>query len=192
MKYKLNCYGWEAEFIVKSLTDEQVSKIENLMLERGTDDLADVSYDLLEEVDIDLMEDTLFHQCKPLDNNLMNFELEDETGKVILKFRIKDTSDIYDMVEDFEDPISFVAIPDLSNKNLYISVEENKGGLYYMEFESDEVPTAKDFACTHCSLDTQDGDWDYIDAIYFKGNPLEVSDYLDNITKGLTVELHKL
>ena len=34
-KYKLNCYGWSLEAIGKSLTDEQVKKIEDLMKKAG-------------------------------------------------------------------------------------------------------------------------------------------------------------
>jgi hypothetical protein len=34
-KYKLNCYGWLLEAIGKTLTDEQVKKIEDLMKKAG-------------------------------------------------------------------------------------------------------------------------------------------------------------
>ena len=52
-KYKLNCYGWSLEAIGKSLTDEQVKKIEDLMKKAGYEELWEVRYDLEELLEID-------------------------------------------------------------------------------------------------------------------------------------------
>jgi hypothetical protein len=60
-KYKLNCYGWSLEAIGKSLTDEQVKKIEDLMKKAGYEELWEVRHDLDELLDIDIWDGDLFH-----------------------------------------------------------------------------------------------------------------------------------
>jgi hypothetical protein len=77
----------------------------------------------------------------------------------------------------------------LQPRNTYLSVDENKGGLYYMEFESDEVPSSKDFTFTTGCIETPNGDWDFIDKIFYKGKELEIVDWLDNSGKSSTLEI---
>jgi hypothetical protein len=189
MKYKLNCYGWEAEFIGKVLTNEQVQQIKDLREEKGVDELWEIRFDL-EELGIEIWDGDLFHLSKPLHNGTMCFEVEDENGEIVLKFGIEDTSDIYEVIEDFDEYNSHEAFPE-ENKNIFITIDESKGGLFYCEFESDELPTPADFACSSGSVDTPDGDWDFVDSVFFKGNKLEVTDYLDNWGKAATVEIYE-
>ncbi len=190
MKYKLNCYGWEAEFLAKTLTNEQVQKINELKEKKEADELWEIRFDL-EELDIEIWDGDLFHITKPLDNGTMTFEVEDENGEIVLNFGIDDVSDIYEMIEDFDDYNSHEAYPE-ENKNVYISVDESKGGLFYCEFESDELPIPSDFACSPSSVDTPDDEWDIIDSIYFKGQKLEVTDYLDNWGKSSSVKIFEI
>ena len=77
-KYKLNCYGWSLEAIGKSLTDEQVKKIEDLMKKAGYEELWEVRYDLEELLDIDIWDGDLFHHSAGMDNGTIHFEVIDE------------------------------------------------------------------------------------------------------------------
>jgi len=190
MKYKLNCYGWEGEFLAKTLTNEQVEKVKQFKEERGVDELWEIRFDL-EELGIDIWNGDLFHISKPLDNGTLIFEVEDENGEIVLKFGYEDITDIHDMIEDFDEYVSHEAYPE-ENKNVYISIDESKGGLFYCEFESDEPPKPMDFACAPGSVDTPDGEWDIIDSIYFRGQKLEVTDYLDNRGKSSSVEIYEV
>lgn len=189
MRYKLNCYGWEAEFIGKTLTNEQVKEIKKLKEEKGVDELWKISFNL-EDLGIDVWDGDLFHLSKPLHNETTCFEVEDENGNIVLKLGVNETSDIYETIEGFDEYNSYDAFPK-EGENVLIIIDENKGGLFYCEFESDELPVAANFACSDGSVDTPDVDWDFVDSVFFKGNKLEVADYLDNSGKGATVEIYE-
>lgn len=199
-KYKLKVYGWEMEALAHSMTDEQVKQIQDLMEENEYDELGEARFDLEDEGIIeDMYMPDLFHMSAPMDNDTAFFEVEDELGNVVLNFDTKETGDIYDNVGD-DDVIetnypyqSYLAIPEDMDgvDNILIIIDENKGGIYEMEFESDETPTAKDFCYQSGSVDTPDGDWDFIHRIFFKNRLLEVSDHLDNRGKAATVEIYR-
>jgi hypothetical protein len=189
-KYKLNCYGWSLEAIAKSLTDEQVGKIKDLMKKAGYEELWEVRYELDELLDIDIWDGDLFHVSKAFDNGTMYFTVEDDVEKEILSFDIDQTGELDENYYEENEYVDYNAFPNETEpKNVYLSVDENKGGLYYMEFESDEVPNPKDFTFTTGSIGTPNGDWDFIDKIFYKGKELEVVDWLDNSGKSSTLEI---
>lgn len=191
MNYKLKTYGWSAEFIGKNLTDEQVEKIEQFKEEKGFDELWQLRFDLDSLLDIDIYDGDIFHVNKALDNDTMTFELEDEQGNTILSFGIEDIQTISSINEEWDDYISHRAFPLEKGENIYVSVDENKGGIWEFEIESETVPTKEDFTFCHGSVDFPDGDWDYIDRIFFRGQEIEPSDFLDNWGKASQVNIYK-
>ena len=189
-KYKLNCYGWSLEAIGKSLTDEQVKKIEDLMKKAGYEELWEVRYDLEELLDIDIWDGDLFHVSKAFDNGTMYFTVEDDMEKQVLSFDIDQTGELDENYYEENDYVGYDSFPNETEpRNVYLSVDENKGGLYYMEFESEEIPKPEDFTYTTGSVETPNGDWDFIDKIFYKGEELEVVDWLDNSGKSSTLEI---
>ncbi len=192
-KYTLNSYGWSMEAVGKSLTDEQVEQIKSKMEELGYTELYEIRHEL-DEFGIDIWDGDLFHTTRGSDNGTMFFEVEDENGNKVVEFGIEDTLDIYDMIEDFDENYSYTdynGFPQEDEpKNVYVSIDESKGGISTYEFECDEVPTAKDFATVRGSVATPDGDWDFIDKIFFKGQELEVYDWLDSTGKGSTTTIY--
>jgi len=189
-KYKLNCYGWSLEAIGKSLTDEQVKKIEDLMKKAGYEELWEVRYDLEELLDIDIWDGELFHVSKAFDNGTMYFTVEDDMEKQVLSFDIDQTGELDENYYEENDYVGYDSFPNETEpRNVYLSVDENKGGLYYMEFESEEIPKPEDFTYTTGSIETPNGDWDFIDKIFYKGEELEVVDWLDNSGKSSTLEI---
>ena len=189
-KYKLNCYGWSLEAIGKSLTDEQVKKIEDLMKKAGYEELWEVRYDLEELLDIDIWDGELFHVSKAFDNGTMYFTVEDDMEKQVLSFDIDQTGELDENYYEENEYVGYDAFPNETEpRNVYLSVDENKGGLYYMEFDSEEIPKPKDFTYTTGSIETPNGDWDFIDKIFYKGEELEVVDWLDNSGKSSTLEI---
>jgi hypothetical protein len=189
-KYKLNCYGWSLEAIGKSLTDEQVKKIEDLMKKAGYEELWEVRYDLEELLDIDIWDGELFHVSKAFDNGTMYFTVEDDMEKQVLSFDIDQTGELDENYYEENEYVGYDAFPNETEpRNVYLSVDENKGGLYYMEFDSEEIPKPEDFTYTTGSIETPNGDWDFIDKIFYKGEELEVVDWLDNSGKSSTLEI---
>jgi hypothetical protein len=189
-KYKLNCYGWSLEAIGKSLTDEQVKKIEDLMKKAGYEELWEVRYDLDKLLDIDIWDGELFHISKSFDNGTMYFTVEDDMEKEVLSFDIDETGDLDENYYEENEYVGYDAYPKEDEpRNVYLSVDENKGGLYYMEFDSEEIPKPEDFTYTTGSIETPNGDWDFIDKIFYKGEELEIVDWLDNSGKSSTLEI---
>lgn len=189
-KYKLNCYGWSLEAIGKSLTDEQVKKIEDLMKKAGYEELWEVRYDLEELLDIDIWDGELFHLSKAFDNGTMYFTVEDDMEKQVLSFDIDQTGELDENYYEENDYVGYDSFPNETEpRNVYLSVDENKGGLYYMEFDSEEIPKPEDFTYTTGSIETPNGDWDFIDKIFYKGEELEIVDWLDNSGKSSTLEI---
>ena len=189
-KYKLNCYGWSLEAIGKSLTDEQVKKIEDLMKKAGYEELWEVRYDLEELLDIDIWDGDLFHVSKAFDNGTMYFTVEDDMEKQVLSFDIDQTGELDENYYEENEYVGYDSFPNETEpRNVYLSVDENKGGLYYMEFDSEEIPKPEDFTYTTGSIETPNGDWDFIDKIFYKGEELEVVDWLDNNGKSSTLEI---
>jgi hypothetical protein len=198
-KYKLEMYGWEVEATGHSLTDEQVKQIQDLMETNGYSELWESRNDLEEEGIIDdLYNPDLFHVSRGLDNSGLWFSLKDDKDNEVLRFEPSDMEDIYEMLGDSADDIpyeGYLAIPGEGKNenidNILVVIDENKGGICeYEMFESDEVPTAKDFCVQHGDIATPDGDWDFISKVFYKGKDLEVYNHLDNRGKAATVEIY--
>jgi hypothetical protein len=200
MKYKLEMYGWEVEATGHSLTDEQVKSIQGLMETNSVDELWEIRHDIENEGIVDdLYNPDLYHVIRGLDNGSLWFLLKNEKDEEVLKFDISDMSDIYEVLGDAADDIpyeGYLVIPGEGDKsevdNILAIFDENKGGIAeYESFESDEVPTAKDFCLQTGDIGTPEGDWDFISKVFFKGKELEVYDHLDNSGKASTVEIYR-
>ena len=198
-KYKLEMYGWEVEATGHSLTDEQVKQIQDLMETNGYSELWESRNDLEEEGIIDdLYNPDLFHVSRGLDNSGLWFSLKDDKDNEVLRFEPSDMEDIYEMLGDSADDIpyeGYLAIPGEGKNenidNILVVIDENKGGICeYEMFESDEVPTAKDFCVQHGDIGTPEGDWDFISKVFYKGKDLEVYNHLDNRGKASTIEIY--
>lgn len=199
-KYKLEMYGWEVEATGHSITDEQVKSIQDLIKTKGVDNLWEVRFDLEDEGIIDdLYSPDLYHVSRGLDNGGLHFVVSDENNKEVLTFNGEDMGDIYETLGDAADDIpyeGYLAIPGEGDKkdvdNIFATFDENKGGVAEFEsFESDTLPTPKDFCYLSGDIGTPDGDWDFVSKVYFKGKELEVYDHLDNRGKSSTVEIYR-
>ncbi len=87
MKYTLNTYGWNGEFIGNSLTKEQTNKIELLKENRQVDELWEIRFDI---DDMDIWDGDLLHINKLFHNGTSYFEVINSDGEIILKFGIED------------------------------------------------------------------------------------------------------
>jgi hypothetical protein len=184
MKYTLNSYGWSAEFIGKTITKEQTKQIEDLMEERGVEELWEVRFDLDDEMGIDIWDGDLLHITKPLNNGNISFELLDEDDKIILSFYL-------DKISEDNQPKDYI-LSDVGGMDIYLSVDENKGGIYTYEFESDVEPTINDFTYRVGFLELPDENyWSLIDEVLFKGNVMETTDILDSNGKASDLQIYK-
>lgn len=196
-KYTVNTYGWSFEAICKTLTDEQVQLIRDKMDEEGFSELHEIRFDLDELLDLDFWDGEVIHKTEAFDNGTMHFQVIDEEGNIVAEFGIDEISDLYETIEDYDEKYKYrgyEVIPEyhVPPTNLYLSIDENKGGIFTFTIESDTVPVASDFTVSSGSIDTPDGDYDFIDRIFFKGEPLEIEDYLDNSGKASSCMIYTL
>jgi|TARA_R110000823_G_scaffold43964_2_gene113968 hypothetical protein len=196
-KYKLSLYGWEVEAVGHSLTDKKVEEIQDLMKKNEVEELWEVRHELEdEEILPDWWSPDLFHETSPLDNSALHCYLYDEDEKEISTFQFHDIPSSWEVIgDDKADELNSIhcAMPEYIEgvDNVLCSFDENKGGLQEYEFESDTVPTPKDFYYTNGCIETDDGDWDIIDKLFFKGVELDISDWGDNMGKASTVEIYR-
>jgi len=194
MEYTLKGYGWSMEAVGKAITDEQIEIIKKKLEEEGNPELWTIRHDFDELLGIDIWDGDLFHISKPLDNGTARFELVGTDDKVIFEFGIEDVSSIYAIMDNYDEIYGLEeqdAYPKPSGpKHVYLSIDESKGGLMSWVFESDEEPKIEDFHFSTGCVATPKGDWDYLDKVFFKGQPIEVYDWLDNWGKGATIEIY--
>jgi hypothetical protein len=194
--YVLVITGWETNASGHKLTNEEVDIIETYKEENGVDDLSDVNYELEEILENYYPFDTnMWVIDKPAVNDRLHFLLfeSDNMDKPILEFGYNDLGDHSNYEEDFESKIlNGHPIKD-KEENILLWIEENKGWVCDFTFESEEEPKPSDFTVKEGFIETPDGDWDFIDEVYLKGEKLDM-DYNHQSTdgKGLTVELWTL
>lgn len=197
-KYKLLVNGWELNASGHELTDEEVQRIKDIQDEREIDDLSELGNELEEILDDYYAYSTnMWVIDKPMNITGLNFVLVevDESGdeKVVLEFPYNEMKDHMEIDEDME-LTTLNGYPfEEGQKNILLWFEENKGTVCGYHLESEEEPKASDFSMLYGSIETPDGDWDYMDKIFFKGQELEIS-YDEQWTRGkaLTVELWTL
>jgi hypothetical protein len=128
-----------------------------------------------------------------MDSDGLNFILEDANGKEISTFKLDELTDHYEVDEDYESKSCNAYPEEDGEENILLYMEEYKGIVYGLSFESDEQPTPKDFSYIPGSIYTPEGDLDFIDKVFFKGKELEVDfDFQDTKGKNLTVQIWTL
>lgn len=193
-KYQLKVYGWELNGSAHSITDQQVEDIKQYQEDNGYDDLSEMAWDLETVVEgYEPFSTNMWVIDKPMDNDRLSFIIADENGEDIRTFNLDEMTDHYEIDEDYES-IDYQGYPtEGEHENVLLFLEENKGLVYGFNFESDETPTPKDFSVIPGTIGTEEGDWDFIDKVFFKGTELEVDyDFQNTNGKALTVQLWTL
>jgi hypothetical protein len=194
--YVLVIAGWETNASGHKLTNEEVDIIEKYKEENGVDDLSDVNYELEEIFENYYPFDTnMWVIDKPAVNDRLHFLLfeSDNMDKPILDFGYDDLSDHSNYEEDVEPKIlNGYPIKD-KEENILLWIEENKGWICDFTFESEEEPKSSDFTVKEGFIETPNGDWDFIDEVYFKGEKLDIGyNHQSTDGKGFIVELWTL
>lgn len=198
MKYTVEFYGWEMDAQGYSVDDIQVDQVMELMEDHGADELWEVRSEL-EDIGIDIWDEgDLFHISKPFYNDTFWGQVKDEEGNIVCEIDYNELGDLYDYVGDDDDieemyPYeNYIALPEFldDTDNVLLIVDENKGGLFESSFESDTVPTSSDFSLMGGTIETPEGEYDFVSRVFFKDQELEAEDHLGNRGKAATVELY--
>lgn len=193
-KYKLRLHGWELNASAHSLTNEQVEDLKEYQEENGNDDLSEIAWEIETVVEeYEPFNTNMWVIDVPMDNDKLTFILEDEEGEEVTTFKLDDMTDHYEIDEDYDSDSRNGYPEEGGDENILLFLEENKGIVYGFNLESEEVPTDKDFSYVRGSIDTPDGEWDFVDKVFFKGTELEVDfDFQETRGKALTVQLWTL
>ena len=154
MKYKLEVRGWSNDSMAFSLSDEQVKSIESMMEGDGVkpgnyvDYLENIRYHL--EDTMDIWEPDLFQKIFPSDNDALYFIVTDEHDNVVVEFGVDECGDLLENVGDvyemYKDSGLTTDPKYCEASNTMLVIEELKGGIYDMCFESEEIPKPSDFS----------------------------------------------
>lgn len=193
-KYQLKVYGWELNASAHSLTEQEVQDVENYQEENGYDDLSELGWELESVIEgYEPFSTNMWVITKPFFNEKLTFTITDEDGAEVTKFSLDDIMNHSDIDENLEGEVYQGYPVENKNENILLFLEENKGLVCGFNFESEEIPTSKDFSYLVGLIDTPDGDWNLVDKMFFKGIELEENfDYQDTTGKALTVQLWTL
>lgn len=193
-KYKVRLHGWELNASAHSLTNEQVEDLKKYQEENGNEDLSEIAWEIETVVEeYEPFNTNMWVIDVPMDNDKLTFILEGEDGEEVTTFKLDDMTDHYEIDEDYDSDSRNGYPEEGGDENILLFLEENKGIVYGFNLESEEVPTAKDFSYVRGSIDTPDGEWDFVDKVFFKGTELEVDfDFQETRGKALTVQLWTL
>lgn len=193
-KYQLKVYGWELNASAHSLTEQEVQDVENYQEENGYDDLSELGWELESVIEgYEPFSTNMWVITKPFFNEKLTFTITDEDGAEVTKFSLDDITNHSDIDENLEGEVYQGYPVENKNENILLFLEENKGLVCGFNFESEEIPTSKDFSYLVGLIDTPDGDWNLVDKMFFKGIELEENfDYQDTTGKALTVQLWTL
>lgn len=193
-KYKLRLHGWELNASAHSLTNQQVEDLKEYQEENGNDDLSEIAWEIETVVEeYEPFNTNMWVIDAPMDNDKLTFILEGEDGEEVTTFKLDDMTDHYEIDEDYDSDSRNGYPEEGGDENILLFLEENKGVVYGFNLESEEVPTDKDFSYVRGSIDTPDGEWDFVDKVFFKGTELEVDfDFQETRGKALTVQLWTL
>jgi len=187
--YTIELYGWTLDAKAKSINLEQVEQINTLKNDAGAQELSQIKFDIEDTIVSDDNWDIL-RVSKPfwyLDKTI--FVVKDDQNTEVNRFEL--SSVIHH--EEFgtsETGEGYVIIPSEEFEHILFSVDELKGGICVYQTESNQVPQVSDFSVLDGSIEGPDSEWEFIDSLFFKGNKLEITSYLDSDCKSSEVVIY--
>ena len=187
--YTIELYGWTLDAKAKSINLEQVEQINTLKNDAGAQELSQIKFDIEDTIVSDDNWDIL-RVSKPfwyLDKTI--FVVKDDQNTEVNRFEL--SSVIHH--EEFgtsETGEGYVIIPSEEFEHILFSVDELKGGICVYQIESNEVPQVADFSVLDGYIEGLDSEWEFIDSLFFKGNKLEITSYLDSDCKSSEVVIY--
>lgn len=192
--YTLKISGWELNASAHSLTHDEVDHVYDYQEEMGIDDLSEIGTGLEDIIDgYDPFDTNMWVISKPMDiSDKTWFTVDDEDGNNILDFAINKIDEVNeDIILDYDYPKPLQGYPEEDhNENILLYLEENKGLVCNFNFKSNTIPTIDDFTYESSCIETPDGDWDFVNKVFYKGKELDM-EYDEQWVRGkaLTVEL---
>ena len=187
--YTIELYGWTLDAKAKSINLEEVEQINNLKNDAGAETLIQIKFDIEDTI---VSDDNwnILRVSKPfwyLDKTI--FVVKDSQNIEVNRFELSSVihHEEFGTSESGED---YVIIPGVEFDHILFSVDELKGGICVYQIESNEIPQVTDFSVLDGSIEGPDSEWEFIDSLFFKGNKLEITSYLDSDCKSSEVVIY--
>ena len=187
--YTIELYGWTLDAKAKSINLEEVEQINNLKNDAGAETLIQIKFDIEDTI---VSDDNwnILRVSKPfwyLDKTI--FVVKDSQNIEVNRFEL--SSVIHH--EEFgtsESGEGYVIILGVEFDHILFSVDELKGGICSYQIESNQIPQVSDFSVLDGSIEGPDSEWEFIDSLFFKGNKLEITSYLDSDCKSSEIVIY--
>ena len=187
--YTIELYGWTLDAKAKSINLEEVEQINNLKNDAGAETLIQIKFDIEDTI---VSDDNwnILRVSKPfwyLDKTI--FVVKDSQNIEVNRFELSSVihHEEFGTSESGED---YVIIPGVEFDHILFSVDELKGGICVYQIESNEIPQVTDFSVLDGSIEGPDSEWEFIDSLFFKGNKLEITSYLDSDRKSSEIVIY--
>lgn len=192
-KWTLTVSGWSVNASAHNLKNEEVDLVNQLKFEMGAEDLSDIMGDLEEILPgYSMFSTNMWVLERPIISEKVFLQLLDENEKVVEKFELSQIDDVMDSEDETEVDIEYFSIiPNGDNvQNVLYVIEDNKGLCCSFEILSDEKPKVEDFTYSASYIETEEGDLEILDRIFYKGKELEMSYDMQELSgKSITIEL---
>lgn len=189
--YIVKVYGWEISANAFNLTKEQSNIIEEKIDSGEYYSLNQMIFELEDLLDIDIYNGDICSLSKPFYYpEKTTILVLDKNGDEVGNFDLMDIQYVEDIVDNFDyDSVqSFQILPDKKfMKDILFILEENKGGIVQFSIESDTIPNIDDFSISVGTIEVPENEYDFIDNFFFKGEKLNVDEYLDNVEKSCDI-----
>ena len=187
--YTIELYGWTLDAKAKSINLEQVEQINTLKNDAGAEELSQIKFDIEDTIVPDDTWDIL-HVSKPfwyLDKTI--FVVKDSQNIEVNRFELSSVIH-HEEFSTSETGVDYVIIPGVEFDHILFSVDELKGGICSYQIESNQIPQVSDFSVLDGSIEGPDSEWEFIDSLFFKGNKLEITSYLDSDCKSSEIVIY--
>jgi hypothetical protein len=187
--YTIELYGWTLDAKAKSINLEQVEQINTLKIDAGAEELSQIKFDIEDTIVSDDTWDIL-RVSKPfwyLDKTI--FVVKDSQNIEVNRFELSNVIH-HEEFGTSETGEGYVIIPGEEFDHILFSVDELKGGICVYQIKSNEIPQVSDFSVLDGYIEGVDSEWEFIDSLYYKGNKLEITSYLDSDCKSSEVVIY--
>jgi hypothetical protein len=180
-KFSLLVNGLGFDGSAHILTEDEVQGLRDCKDGQGYVDWGEMYSDLPTYLkDYDHYDTNFWVLSTALATESLHFVLIDQDENLVWDVKPEEFSDVndetlgYEFPENAEDATKYRdAFPYEDQPNILLVYALCKGTLVDYSLESDEVPKPCDFSCTVHSIESPDGDFEYVDKVFYKGRQLE-------------------
>ena len=188
-KYTLTVGGLELLASGHSLKSSEVKVLQDFQKEKKINDLYEIGIGLVDVIKgYDPRKTNMWETHKVTKNDSVSFNITDG-GKLKLSFGL---SDIKPQSKKNVTVLNSTPVKG-KEESILLWINEGKGSICSFTFESSVEPKLSDFTFGEGKITAPDGDWEFIDTLYYKGKELKPDYTTNNITNEfLTIELWSL